>query len=906
MTYGDCCFDYEIYCKPEVFDDKDILGLHTTLQSDNYKNVVFNRQPVSGGADCVESKPGVAEFGILLIDTCSENVDVATTEACVGHTDRYDPESFIPVYGPDGRHYKNRFCALCNGIDPSTLKAWTLKFDCYDDFNPLADDTSDKTTVDIMLELLDQCTIDLVSPTFDHRYCFPTITYQCDDEFSDLEIVRACQSYSAPVQIGNAMYKNPHCAACNNVDMSSSFQCILSNPLTVPAAFGFPTVILFDFSPNGNSRIYDLDGEFDDITAHHEATCGVGATFDPYLARCRQIYCGDNFKLMNGSCLLDPKFGSGFDFNFTNSFWRAEIETLSDEELYYDSLQVFLDSLQDSVGECEIQSYLSTEIGQNFSDSRCVIEQDFVNALVIFGYGQNPAEVVDLFERFIFNVSDDCPESTSIGVLTSIIVTNYENMSKVIQSCDKDGWYLATFNSTQYTTTTKDESRVIHVATEDVYGSFDSDFTFQKLSTSLDNVDEIKTWSSVNHVYLCIPEIKCVMIILRPYEFTWIGDDNNTLLHIKSERQIASEHVFISPSSAEVRVCSSSLKASAEYPYPALFITNDNQTLVSVIGCTVSIIALFMVVITYVTFPKLRNIPGKTVMNLSFALLVAQLLLQTAVDKTSNYVACFIIAGSMHYFWLAVFFWTNVLAYDLGRTFGWQSGMRSEPSRFSFVKYALYGWGSPVIIIGFSVAIHFMLFIEGRMQNVYELSQMCWITAGYQLLVAFGAPVALLLMVNVVFFGYTVIGIVRTRSAAKILKKETNKFVQLQDDLYLYIRLSLVVGLTWIIGFIIPYTGIQDLWYVFIILNSLQGPIIFISFTWNNKTRLLWRRKIRGILGLPVDDVKTSNSTASSALSVTKKAASSVKHESHGLNRKDLNENRSDLKEDEVKVNIII
>ena len=89
----------------------------------------------------------------------------------------------------------------------------------------------------------------------------------------------------------------------------------------------------------------------------------------------------------------------------------------------------------------------------------------------------------------------------------------------------------------------------------------------------------------------------------------------------------------------------------------------------------------------------------------------------------------------------------------------------------------------------------------------------------------------------------------------------------------------MVVGLTWITGFIIPYTGIPDLWYVFIILNSLQGPIIFLSFTWNRKVRHLWRHKIYRSLGLSVEDIKSSSGTRSVSLSTMKNGASSVKQE---------------------------
>ena len=39
----------------------------------------------------------------------------------------------------------------------------------------------------------------------------------------------------------------------------------------------------------------------------------------------------------------------------------------------------------------------------------------------------------------------------------------------------------------------------------------------------------------------------------------------------------------------------------------------------------------------------------------------------------------------------------------------------------------------------------------------------------------------------------------------------------------LYIKLSSAMGLTWILGFIVAFTEIEFLVYLFVILNSLQG-----------------------------------------------------------------------------------
>ncbi len=43
------------------------------------------------------------------------------------------------------------------------------------------------------------------------------------------------------------------------------------------------------------------------------------------------------------------------------------------------------------------------------------------------------------------------------------------------------------------------------------------------------------------------------------------------------------------------------------------------------------------------------------------------------------------------------------------------------------------------------------------------------------------------------------------------------------------------MGLTWIFGFIASLTDISILWYPFIVLNGLQGAVIFFAFTFKPK-----------------------------------------------------------------------
>ena len=86
------------------------------------------------------------------------------------------------------------------------------------------------------------------------------------------------------------------------------------------------------------------------------------------------------------------------------------------------------------------------------------------------------------------------------------------------------------------------------------------------------------------------------------------------------------------------------------------------------IGCIVSVVSLVLLLITYILFAELRNLPGKIIINLALSLLAYQAMFFSAV-KTPNQEQCLVIAVLLHLFVLSSFTWMNVMAYDVHRTF---------------------------------------------------------------------------------------------------------------------------------------------------------------------------------------------------------------------------------------------
>ncbi|RNA05004.1 adhesion G- coupled receptor G2-like isoform X1, partial [Brachionus plicatilis] len=117
-----------------------------------------------------------------------------------------------------------------------------------------------------------------------------------------------------------------------------------------------------------------------------------------------------------------------------------------------------------------------------------------------------------------------------------------------------------------------------------------------------------------------------------------------------------------------------------------------------------------------------NNMPGKIVINLTLSLLFSQIFFLASMFWSKNentekpiqifnsskevlksielILPCFLSGVFIHYFYLAFFLWSNIMAFDLYQMFA-QSTMflRIYKSSKLVIKYFVYGWVSPVVLI---------------------------------------------------------------------------------------------------------------------------------------------------------------------------------------------------------------
>ncbi|KAL8625664.1 hypothetical protein ACOMHN_043939 [Nucella lapillus] len=256
--------------------------------------------------------------------------------------------------------------------------------------------------------------------------------------------------------------------------------------------------------------------------------------------------------------------------------------------------------------------------------------------------------------------------------------------------------------------------------------------------------------------------------------------------------------------------------------------------LITYIGCTISILCLLLSWVTFTCFKNLdcdRNTIHK---HLVFCLMVAQIVLVTGIQRTQPPVLCSIIAGVLHFFFLASFAWMCLEGVQLYVML--IEVFESEHSRVLY--YYLFGYGVPSIIVAVSAAV----FSEG-----YGTEFHCWLTIERGFIWSFVGPVLAVLLVNMVMLGIAISIMVRHSTISHTMRQKSVP-QKMRTWLKGAVVLVVLLGLTWVFGVLyldnVYHTLIFS--YIFTILNSLQGLFIFLFHClFNEKVQKEYRRMIR-------------------------------------------------------------
>jgi G protein-coupled receptor Mth (Methuselah protein) len=337
--------------------------------------------------------------------------------------------------------------------------------------------------------------------------------------------------------------------------------------------------------------------------------------------------------------------------------------------------------------------------------------------------------------------------------------------------------------------------------------------------------------AEANMLWFCDPDtLQCPMIAYNADEYEFVNDTVYIL-----DTDVSYGPGTFQQQDSRAYVCSNFTRWYQQRV--AFFEYSETQRILTITVTSVSLVALSVTIVVYCTLPALRNINGNNLVALSSTLMLAQGLL--LVDTIPHPYMCTALAVVLHYLWLSVFTWMSVIAYGLARTFHARAMIvnASMNAGSRFRKYCVMAWGCPVVAVCVCVGLDF----SGSGVNVgYGDSGICWITNPMASLYAFAVPVAVLLSMNIVCFGVTIHGIEKVKNLSNdIQKQKSDRF-----RCIMYAQLSTLLGFTWMFGFIAAFAKVAPVWYVYIVLNGLQGFLIFVAFVLNGRVFAMTKKAV--------------------------------------------------------------
>ncbi|KAB7502979.1 G-protein coupled receptor Mth2, partial [Armadillidium nasatum] len=251
----------------------------------------------------------------------------------------------------------------------------------------------------------------------------------------------------------------------------------------------------------------------------------------------------------------------------------------------------------------------------------------------------------------------------------------------------------------------------------------------------------------------------------------------------------------------------------------------------------ISCVFLLVTLIVYAIIPDLHSkIQGKCLITSIISLLPSYIFLAT-VQLWSQALSsgwCVAFGFLIQFSVLSAFFWLNVMSYDIWKTFRSIKSGRETPAgaRRRFLFYSLYAWGCPLLIVMVTIIMQFLpKSVDKSSLILPRIGETDCFFPRYDkrvFWVYLYSFISIILAVNSFFFFHLAYILVKAR---KFTESALGTKTQLHKEwAKLYLKLFLIMGITWIFEISAFVDGSCEFWIVTDIVNSLRGFFIFIIY----------------------------------------------------------------------------
>ena len=784
--FSDCCPDYEKQCgRQQLLEDKTSV----------WKCVEFSEVEIWR---CIMVGP----TGVWMISKCPADwrFDELRTK-CENNTLSffgYPVEDFIPVVGVNHETYRNKHCAVCNGVENHI--SWQVRVFTYvippDEFD-----------LDSKLKFIEDNggRIESVLPVWGQpwRFCFGrNFKNKCSS--TNHSLYKAC--VEGPVEVVGAEYyfKNRACAECNgwhNIDYYAISQICGGPAPPGPVPEGFSIV----FNLRKASEISTVTG-----------ICPVGTVYDTTLKFCREGY------IISSSGKLTNQFLILLWFKLSRG-WIAIDSTV---EYNFKSALICRFSLQDN----QISKIIFHL--QNHEPP----PHDFVVATFRLTLTPFQSLLMANQHKSIINVTNQSTAFLELLNFTGNFTLSWEeNVLSVIKLTSKrlSCYDEKKLQSHEYKIDKENGSLVVNKR-EKIFSL--EDYTLIKEEGGNITLCRKLVLSDCN---------EGAFVPLNPDEY--VVFPNSTVYHNATEsvfnfgEYLISENKGTSNTSNTIQnsLLSSNSTISVCLPFKDTFTKTEYSTnttsyalrILTLIGFSISIICIMLLLITYGLFQELRAVSGMNLMNLSLSFLLSHLIWLIGTSHFTGTKTCKVLAIFEHYLFQVSFVAMSVISYHSCYVFSQPfAGRVANKSWRRFIKYSAFVWLAPAIFVAICVTL------DKTETFLVDYGTNCWLGTVNAKLYLFLLPLAILLLFNIVTFSHTALSLYRHE------KERPRTLQERKQHLLISAKLATLVGFPWLIAFIgVLFPNVEAFEYLFVIFVCLQGLYIGMAFLFNKKTLKLYK-----------------------------------------------------------------
>ncbi|XP_055979069.1 adhesion G protein-coupled receptor L4 [Sorex fumeus] len=248
-------------------------------------------------------------------------------------------------------------------------------------------------------------------------------------------------------------------------------------------------------------------------------------------------------------------------------------------------------------------------------------------------------------------------------------------------------------------------------------------------------------------------------------------------------------------------------------PGPSIGIKDYNiLTRITQLGIIISLICLAICIFTFWFFSEIQSTRTTIHKNLCCSLFLAELVFLVGINTNTNKLFCSIIAGLLHYFFLAAFAWMCIEGIHLYLIV---VGVIYNKG-FLHKNFYIFGYLSPAVVVGFSAALGY---------RYYGTTKVCWLSTENNFIWSFIGPACLIILVNLLAFGFIIYKVFRHTAG---LKPEVSCYENIRSCARGALALLFLLGTTWIFGILHVVHASVVTAYLFTVSNAFQGMFIFL------------------------------------------------------------------------------